>query len=310
MAAFVLIVADARLNGMAATRAVLNTAVLPFYYIADLPGRISDWGEDTLKPRAALAGENERLKSESLMLKAKLQQMAALRAENGRLRGLLNSAALLEDDILVAELIGISPDPARHIVVVNKGSADGVFLGQPLIDADGLMGQVIDVAMGSARVLLLTDSNHAVPAQVNRNGVRAIVEGVGRLDRLELRHLSATADIRSGDLLVTSGLGGRFPVGYPVAVVDAVNSDRGQPFLRVSAAPSAALNRSRHVLLVFTDAGPGRGYLANGGNGVGGVGGGNGLSGVGGGNGGNLHGGDGEGGGNGGESGHEESALE
>ena len=116
----------------------------------------------------------------------------------------------------------------------------------------------VDVALGSARVLLLTDSNHAVPVQVNRNGVRAIAEGLGRLDRMELRHLSATADIRSGDLLVTSGLGGRFPAGYPVAVVDSVGSDHGQPFLRVSAVPSAALNRSRHVLLVFTESGPRR----------------------------------------------------
>jgi rod shape-determining protein MreC len=185
-------------------------------------------------------------------LEAQVQQMAALRAENLRLRALLNSSALLADDVLVAELIGISPDPARHLVVLNKGADDGVFEGQPLIDAQGLMGQVIELAASSSRVLLLTDATHAIPVQVNRNGVRAIAEGIGRLDRLVLRHVASNEDIEVGDLLVSSGLGGRFPVGYPVAVVTEVSRDPGQAFAEVSARPSSALNRSRHVLLVFT----------------------------------------------------------
>ena len=165
---------------------------------------------------------------------------------------MLNSSALLQDDVLVAELIGVSPDPARHLVVLDKGEADGVFTGQPLIDANGLMGQVVEAAANSARVLLITDATHAIPVQVNRNGVRAIAEGVGRLDRLELRHVASTEDIEVGDLLVSSGLGGRFPEGYPVASVTEVIVDPGQPFARVIAEPKAALNRSRHVLLVFT----------------------------------------------------------
>lgn len=252
MLAFALISADIRLNQMAASRAVLSAIALPFYWAVDLPSRLTNWGKESLVGRDTLVAENSRLHAESLLLEARVQQMAALRAENIRLRALLNSSALLQDDVLVAELIGVSPDPARHWVLLNKGSADGVFLGQPLIDAQGLMGQVIEVAPNSARVLLITDATHAIPVQVNRNGFRAIAEGVGRLGTLELRHVASTADIQVGDLLVSSGLGDRFPVGYPVAVVNEVMRDPGLAFARVRAEPSAALNRSRHVLLVFT----------------------------------------------------------
>jgi rod shape-determining protein MreC len=250
--AFALISADIRFNKMAATRATLSAAVFPFYWVSDLPSRLGNWGKQNLVSRSSLLQENERLSAEALLLETRVQQMAALRAENERLRALLNSSALMQDDVLVAELIGISPDPARHLVILNKGSSDGVFIGQPLVDAEGLMGQVIEVAANSSRVLLVTDATHAIPVQVNRNGVRAIAEGVGLLDSLELRHVASTEDIEVGDLLVSSGLGGRFPVGYPVAVVTEVLRDPGQTFARVKAAPSAALNRSRHVLLVFT----------------------------------------------------------
>ena len=250
--AFALIFADVRLNEMAAGRAMLFVVTLPFYWVVDLPARVASWGKESLVTRDTLLKENSRLNSEALLLEAQVQRLAALRAENLRLRALLNSSALLQDDVLVAELIGISPDPARHLVVLNKGSADKVFAGQPLIDAQGLMGQVIEVGPNSARVLLITDATHAIPVQINRNGVRAIADGIGRLDALELRHVASTEDIQVGDLLVSSGLGGRFPVGYPVAVVTEVIRDPGQAFARVTAAPSAALNRSRHVLLVFT----------------------------------------------------------
>ncbi|HEY6130962.1 MAG TPA: rod shape-determining protein MreC, partial [Halioglobus sp.] len=167
-------------------------------------------------------------------------------------RALLNSSALLRDDVLVAELIGVSPDPERLQLILNKGESDGVFVGQPLIDASGLMGQVVEVSSDTSRALLITDVTHSVPVQVNRNGVRAIAEGTGALGSLEVRHVSSTTDIQPGDLLVTSGLGGRFPEGYPVAVVKEVERDTGDAFAHVLAVPSAALDRTRHVLLVFT----------------------------------------------------------
>lgn len=237
---------------MAASRAVLSTISVPFYWVTSLPARVGEWGDQTLQTRAQLKEENGRLRTESLLLKGQLQQKAALRAENVRLRALLNSSALVQDDVLVAELIGIAPDPVRHLIILNKGANQGVYVGQPLIDASGLMGQVIEVGTVSSTVLLITDSTHSIPVQVNRNGVRAIAEGIGKLDELELRHVAATTDIKVDDLLVTSGLGRRFPVGYPVARVTEVSRDPGQAFATVRAVPNAALNRSRHVLLVFT----------------------------------------------------------
>jgi rod shape-determining protein MreC len=236
---------------------VLAAAATPVYWIADLPSRLGDWSETHVQSRSQLLEENARLRRENLVLQGRSHQMASLQAENVRLRALLNSSALLRDDVLVAELIGVSPDPMRHQLVLNKGEQDGVFVGQPLIDADGLLGQVVEVSSISSRAMLITDATHSIPVQVNRNGVRAIAEGTGVLGMLEVHHVAATTDIREGDLLVTSGLGGRFPVGYPVAVVSEVERDPGQPFARILARPSAALDRSRHVLLVFT-AGHGR----------------------------------------------------
>lgn len=249
-----LIIADSRYNSLETTRSLLDTLGTPVYWVADLPLRLRDWSDKHLQSRPRLADDNERLQRENLVLQGRSQQMASLQAENVRLRALLNSTALLRDDVLVAELVGVSPDPLRHQLVLNKGTQDGVFVGQPLIDADGLMGQIVEVSAGSSRALLITDATHSIPVQVNRNGVRAIAEGTGSLSTLEIRHISATTDIEVGDLLVTSGLGGRFPGGYPVALVSEIERDPGQTFARVLAVPSAALDRSRHVLLVFSTA--------------------------------------------------------
>ena len=247
-----LILGDLRFNRLDATRSVFDTIATPVYWLANIPGSLLSWGETNLQSRSNLLEDNDRLQRENLVLQGRSQQMASLQAENVRLRSLLNSSALLRNDVLVAELIGVSPDPVRHQVILNKGANDKIFFGQPLIDADGLMGQVVQVDPYSSRVLLITDATHAIPVQVNRNGVRAIAEGIGRLDQMELRHVAITTDIAEGDLLVSSGFGQRFPAGYPVAIVTKVLRDPGQPFATVRARPSAALNRSRHVLLVFT----------------------------------------------------------
>ena len=247
-----LLTADLRFNSLSTTRSVLNLVAAPIYWVAGIPSRLGDWSEDHVQSRSQLQEENQRLRRENLVLQGRSQQMATLQADNARLRALLNSTALLRDDVLVAELLGVSPDPARHQLVLNKGESDGVFIGQPLIDADGLMGQIVEVSARTSRALLVTDATHSIPVQVNRNGVRAIAEGTGLLGNLEIHHVSATTDIKVGDLLVSSGLGGRFPVGYPVAVVAEIERDPGQAFARINARPSAALDRSRHVLLVFT----------------------------------------------------------
>jgi rod shape-determining protein MreC len=232
-------------------REKLSPLVTPFYKITDVPRRIGDWFEGVMASPVDLQAENAELKTQVLILQRKSQQMAALAAENVRLRQLLNASNILHETVLIAELIGVSPNPLSHQVIINRGSNEGVFKGQPVLDAFGLMGQVIEVSSESSTVLLISDSTHAIPIQVNRNGVRAIAEGTGDMTTLSLRYVAANADIRVGDMLVSSGLGNRFPVGYPVAEVKHVVRDPAKAFLTVTAKPMARLDRSRHLLLVF-----------------------------------------------------------
>ena len=206
-----------------------------------------------LSSHSELVEENARLSAHNLILKQRLQKMASLYAQNVRLRELLNSSQLVDDEVLVAELIGIDPDPQIRQVLINKGDLEKVYPGQPLLDASGVMGQVVQTTPLTSRVILITDKNSRTPVQVNRNGFRAIAAGMG--GELELLHVPGTTDIKVGDLLVTSGMGQRFPVGYPVAEVVEVVEDPGQPFLSIRARPLARLNHSRLVMLVFTTEG-------------------------------------------------------
>jgi rod shape-determining protein MreC len=194
--------------------------------------------------------DNRRLNQEALVQNARLQRMAALEAENARLRALLDSTVKVGDSILIAEIVSIDMNPYRNMIVINKGGHDGVYVGQALIDADGIVGQVTRDRFYSAEAMLVTDVDHALPIELARNRLRSIAVGTGELDRLSLPFLPSNADVREGDLLVSSGLGGTFPPGYPVGVVRQVNSITGQPFLEVNAEPAAALNRIREVLLI------------------------------------------------------------
>lgn len=248
-----LMVIDARFDTLKPLRSQLAQLVTPLYWLAERPLRWWEGISQQFSSRDELIAENEKLKAEALLLQRRLQKLAALTEQNVRLRELLNSAALLDDRVLVAELIGIDPNPFTHRLLIDKGAKDGVFVGQPVLDALGLMGQVVEVMPYAARVLLLTDTTHSIPVQVNRNGLRAIAAGSGNPELLELRHVADTADIKEGDLLVSSGLGQRFPAGYPVATVREVIHDSGQPFAVVRAEPTARLNRSRYLLLVFSD---------------------------------------------------------
>jgi rod shape-determining protein MreC len=249
-----ILLAEQYLSPAAHVRSFLGIFITPVHWVASIPGQLGGWAEDAAVSRATLQEENERLRHEALILKQKVQQMVSLRAENNRFRELLNASEQLEDKVLVAELIGVDPDPYTHQIILNKGSKQGVFKGQPILDAYGLMGQVIEVMPYTSRVLLVADSNHAIPVQVNRNGVRAIAVGSGNLDELALIYVPDTADIREGDQLVSSGLGSRYPKGYPLGQITKIEHDPGQPFAIVSAKPAANLDRSRYVLLVFSDA--------------------------------------------------------
>ncbi len=248
-----LMVVDARLSVLQPVRQQMSRVLIKAYWVTNLPEQFWEGISNQFGSRAELMAENEKLKTEALLLQGRLQKLAALTEQNVRLRELLNSSALVNEKVEVAELIGIDPNPFTHRILINKGERDGVVLGQPVLDARGLMGQVVELMPYTARVLLLTDTTHSIPVQVNRNGLRAIASGTGNPERLELRHVADTADIKEGDLLVSSGLGQRFPAGYPVATVKEVIHDSGQPFAIVRAVPTAALNRSRYMLLVFSD---------------------------------------------------------
>ncbi|TBU92835.1 rod shape-determining protein MreC [Stutzerimonas kirkiae] len=248
-----LMVVDARLDALKVVRSQMGMVLAPFYWLADLPVRVWEGATQQMTSSSNLLAENQKLKAELLLMQRRLQKLATLTEQNVRLRELLNSSALVDDRVIAGELIGVDPNPFTHRILVDRGAKDGVFIGQPVLDASGLMGQVVEVMPYASRVLLITDVTHSIPVQVNRNGLRAIAAGTGNADYLELRHVAETADIKVGDLLVSSGLGQRFPAGYPVAQVTEVIHGSGQPFAIVRAAPTAMLNRSRYLLLVFSD---------------------------------------------------------
>ncbi|HBO95627.1 MAG TPA: rod shape-determining protein MreC [Gammaproteobacteria bacterium] len=250
---FALIFLDHRFDFMDPVRFTLSVVTAPVQYVANIPAQVASWSHSSVRSRSELEEENARLQSEVLVLKRRVQKLASTVAENTRLKELMNASDLVADEVLIGEIIGVDPDPYRHEAIVNKGAGDAVFVGQAVLDAEGLMGQVIEVGPFSSRVLLISDISHGIPVHVNRNGVRAIAVGSGKLDQLKLIHVPDTADIVRGDLLVSSGLGGRFPKGYPVGVVTMVEHDPGQPFALVDAKPMANLDRSRHVLLVFSE---------------------------------------------------------
>ncbi|MCH8503418.1 MAG: rod shape-determining protein MreC [Ectothiorhodospiraceae bacterium] len=243
---------DHRQHLSSPVREFVQTAVYPIHLVVNLPFEIGDYASERLKGRHTLLEENARLRNQHLLYEARLQRLDQLERENIRLQGLLDSSYEVEEAVLIAELLRVDLDPYRHIIKVDKGSRHGVFAGQPVLDAQGVMGHVDTISRSSAVVRLITDPSHALPVQVNRNGLRAIAFGGGNLRELELPHLPNNADIRTGDLLVTSGLGGGFPSGYPVARVTQVTREPGHPFARVIAEPTAELDRSREMLLVRT----------------------------------------------------------
>jgi rod shape-determining protein MreC len=243
-------ISDYRYQHMDQVRSIMTVAVTPLQWAVDLPNRLWSWGAATFSDRSELLEENAHLKEQTLQLSSKNQLMAYLIAENLRLRELLNAEKLFEDNFLLGEVIGLDADAFTHQVLVNRGRQDGVYQGQAVVDALGLMGQVIAVSAYTSRILLAADTAHAVPVLVNRNGFRGIAIGSGNIDEITLSHVPDTSDIRKGDLLVTSGLGERFPKGYPVAEVSEVRHEPGKPFARVTARPLAQLERSRYVLML------------------------------------------------------------
>lgn len=248
----VLMYLDHRENHLDAVRKGIGAAVYPIQLIVDAPFRLWAWLAESTVSRNELQLEVDRLNAERLLTNARLQRLTALEAENARLRALLDARARVRDEVRVAEIMAVDANPYEHNLIIDVGSRDGVYDGQAIVSADGVVGQVIKTGLTTAQAVLISDADHALPVEINRNGLRTIAVGTGEIDRLDLPFLPNNADIRAGDLLVTSGLGGAFPAGYPVATVDAVTRIPQEPFANVTAKPAAALDQVREIMLVWS----------------------------------------------------------
>jgi len=249
---FAAMVLDHRQDHISRLRQAVSIVVYPIQMFVDLPFRVGAWVGDSLTERAQLLADNQRLDASLRDAEFALQQLEALRVENARLRELLEASEQLDDRRLVAEILSVDLF-YRQRFVVNRGSADGVFVGQAVLDRHGVVGQVVSVGQWTADVVLITDADHALPVVVNRSGLRTIAVGTGDQQSLRLPYLTNTADIEVGDLLVSSGLGAVFPAGYPVARVLSMQARPGQAFVDVVAEPVSALDRDQEVLLLFDD---------------------------------------------------------
>ncbi|MEM7408108.1 MAG: rod shape-determining protein MreC [Pseudomonadota bacterium] len=251
VACIVLMTADHRYKHLADIRSVLATVVYPVQKAAHMPVEFYAWAQESLASRQALLEVNAELRRKELLFASRLEKFAELEAENRRLRQLLDSSTKVADRVLIAELLSVDMDPFSRRILLDKGANDGVQEGQSLIDANGIMGQIVHTGAVTSQALLITDPSHALPAQINRTGLRCIAVGTGSSDVLELKHIPLNEDVRVGDLVVTSGLGGRFQRGYPVGRVISVERDSAQSFATVRVKPAAALERNREVLLVW-----------------------------------------------------------
>ena len=245
-----IMVVDHRFNHLEIVRSNISLVISPLRYLVSLPATTGNWLGDWFTSHTELLEENEALKDESRILSARLQKLEILAEENARLRSLLGSSRKIADDVIVAELLSVDQNPYRQLIEINKGSSDGIEIGNAVIDDFGVMGQVIHVNPQSATTILISDPEHAIPVQFIRSGTRSVACGRGSTRQLELRYLPATADIMVGDELVTSGLGGRFPPNYPVAQVTSISEDRIRGFVSVIAQPKARLDSSREVLVI------------------------------------------------------------
>ena len=276
--AVVLMVVDHRGDWLGEARRQAGTVVAPLYWLASSPVRLATAGYEQFASRQRLNEENSQLREQLLLANARLHRLDAVANENLRLRELLGGTRGYQLDVQLATILDIDLDPFRHRVVLDQGTREGVLVGQAMIDAGGLAGQVTDVQPYRSIALLVTDPDHAVPVQVVRSGLRLIAYGTGRSDLLELRNIPQSGDIQTGDVLVTSGIGGGFPAGFPVGTITALRPDATRTFLEAEARPATAAQRSGEVLLVSTsqlargadpEIGPPREGQAEGGDGPG-----------------------------------------
>jgi rod shape-determining protein MreC len=251
IASIVLMTVDHRWQSLELARSALSGVLYPLQYTIDLPIRLFYWADETLSTQQSLLEKNREFEARHLENRVQLQKLDIIEKENERLRKLLGATPKTTERLLISEIINVDLDPYKQLILLNKGSSSGVYQGQPIIDAQGVMGQIVHVGPMSSTAVLITDASHAIPVQVNRTGLRAIAFGSGKIDQLNLRHLPHNVDIKVGDQLITSGLGGVFPPNFPVAVISKVERPTGEPFATIEAKPHALLDKSREVLLVW-----------------------------------------------------------
>lgn len=244
---------DHRYQHLQVVRSTLATATYPLQYLAHMPYALAEFIGENLTSHNDLIEENQALREQALFNQAKLQRLALLEQENARLRQLLDSPVQTSSEhVLIAEILSVDLHPFKQLITINKGKKQGVYQGQPLVGAKGIIGQVTEVYATHASALLISDPNHALLAESNRTNLRALLVGSGKTDRVELKNVSSSADIRIGDLFHTSGLDGRYPPNYPIAEVTTINNRPGEAFLYIEARPLANLDTIREVLLLWT----------------------------------------------------------
>ncbi|KXO11261.1 Rod shape-determining protein MreC [Moritella sp. JT01] len=253
IASFSLIIFDSKFDSFSNVRVYLNTAVSPLIYAADIPSEMLKGVSNTVVTRRDLKKQVQEQRKKLFIQQVQLLEFKHLKEENKRLRALLNSPVHADQRKLVAEIITVNSDPFSLQVVINKGAIDGIYIGQPILNEQGVVGQIVDVSATYSRVLLIADITHGIPVRVQRNDIRAIANGSGELNSLTLPYVPHSTDIQVGDVLVTSGLGGVFPEGYPVATITDFTYQMGQPYAQVEAKPIVALERIRYVLLIWDD---------------------------------------------------------
>lgn len=244
-------VADHRYHYMNGVKQALSTVVYPVQWLVDMPARVTHWLGDSLADRNHLRTENESLTVALRDADIKLQTLAALTEENRRLRELNEAVSNVADKHLIARIMRVDLDPLRHRVLLNKGEVDGVFKGQAVLDTHGIFGQITQVGRYTCEAIMISDPEHAIPVRVNRSGLRTIAEGTGSTGKLNLPFLTSEADIKVGDLLIASGLGGIFPQGYPVAEITRVERSPAETFATVEAKPLARLDYDNEVMLIW-----------------------------------------------------------
>jgi rod shape-determining protein MreC len=246
-----LIIFDKRYDHLGQIRRFLSVVAYPVQVAVASPFEGWDWFRQSVSSRETLRADKAKLEAELRLANFRLQRYEALEAETQRLRALRANTAVVATRFVVGDIMDLDIDAFRERVLIDKGARDGVFVGQAVLDAGGVFGQVARVEQLTSEVILVSDASHAIPVQVNRNGLRTIAVGTGDMSRLKLPYLSTSADVVAGDLLVTSGLGGGFPAGYPVGTVAEVKRDPAQSLADVEVRPAAALDRSREVMFVW-----------------------------------------------------------